>query len=596
MRCKTCCVLGLFVFYVFAEDITENIISTESEINYATELSENLEFLRKNPIDITTVKIKKLRELLWLSETEIQKIIFHQKEIFKLADLLKIGINEITISEIQDYICFQKQENYEISQRLRLEMKEENVKEKSCLKTYQRTIVTSENIKFGLLTQKDEFEHSLIDFYAPFLEFTQDAILRKIILGKYRLALGQGILFAPKLGISKSGATTTLPMKNFKPLKPYTSSYEIWFMNGFATQLSGESFSLIPFYSNAKFSANLADDKITSFNESGVHLDNLEKDNVSEKIFGSSFCFEKDAGQIGLNFAKINFDHQFENSAYLANYSAVSLDFLFHKKEFSIFGEVANSAEKFGGVMGVKFGEDKFRQLILTRFYEKNFPTWNGHAFSSQSKFDNEIGVYYGLTILLFSRTRISCFFDVWQFPQTQYFEKMPTVGSEEFLQIEHKFDENNVRFVLQHKNKEKYIKLEETLIRDFQRTTMRLDFWQKIGKMRLKTRGEFVTEYLQNEQIWERGILAFQQLKWKQKMFETIMQITVYHSTVLHYMYENSVDGVMENAILSGDGICSFLLLKYKFSPSMQLQFKISEDWQQPKETKFYLQLVSNL
>ena len=172
----------------------------------------------------------------------------------------------------------------------------------------------------------------------------------------------------------------------------------------------------------------------------------------------------------------------------------------------------------------------------------------------------------------------------------------MATVGSEQFLQFELSSKTNNYRLTLKHRDKEKYKVVEdEGLIRNLEMTLLRIDWWQKISQIWLKTRCELKTEYLKNEKDHKKGILTYEQLKWKSEKLELIAQITAYYSDVLHYMYENSVDGIMQNSILSGDGIYSFFLIKYRILRNSEVQFKVSDEWFKKDKMRLYFQMVTN-
>jgi len=68
-----------------------------------------------------------------------------------------------------------------------------------------------------------------------------------------------------------------------------------------------------------------------------------------------------------------------------------------------------------------------------------------------------------------------------------------------------------------------------------------------------------------------------------------------VYHSDVLHYMYEHNVDGIMQNSILKGDGAYSYFVMKYNILTNVELQFKVSDHWNRKDKMQIYLQVTSN-
>jgi len=598
MRSRIFLLFIIFFSVLIAEDSEEKLFSFEDETYHATELSDLLQSIKKSPINIKSASADDLSLLPWLSEIEIKKIINYRKShnFNDLNKLTKIGISEITINEIKDYVTFGSTLSFKIEQTTRAEFHEAKKEYPSTIKYFQKTLMDINAFRIGFISQKDEGERDPLDFYSYYIDYHSNNFLKHILIGKYRLALGQGILFAPKLGMSKSGAATSTPVKKFNPIKPYTSSYEIWELEGSAANIKLANFSLVPFVSKTSLNANLDSlSQITSFNESGLNLDEEKKNNVTEMMLGIALDYTWLDNTIGLNFLKNEFDHEFRDKLNNNEYSAVSADIIINQNYFPSFGEIAYSEQKIAGVLGTKFGENQLRHLLLFRYYEKGFPTWHGNPFSSQSRFDNEIGLYYGLTITPFVRTKINCYFDVWSFPETRYFEKMPTVGSEQYIQLEKKFDSNSLRFIIQHKDKEKYISLEEAKIRDFERTTYRADWWQFIDDLRFKTRCELVTEYLPDEQIHKAGFLAYEELKYKIDKLSLIGLVAVYHSDVLHYMYEHNVDGIMQNSILKGDGFYSYFMLTYKILANFEIQFKVSDHWDENDKMRIYLQILSN-
>jgi hypothetical protein len=273
-------------------------------------------------------------------------------------------------------------------------------------------------------------------------------------------------------------------------------------------------------------------------------------------------------------------------------YFGMATDWHYSGETFTFAGEIANADQKTAFLSYLKWGDSNIKHLILIRNYPAYFPTWHGKPFSSQSTFDNEKGIYYGLETKI-HQFKINAYFDVWRYPETRYFEKMPTVASEEFLQIETKSKTQKWTFSVNHKNKEKYKTLEdESKIRNFQRTVLRTDWWHYFDNISLKTRFEYASEYYQDEKVFQKGTLISQLVKFHFSNLELAAQIALYHANVLHYMYEYSMDGQMENAVLSGDGIYSYLLVKYLIIKNLKIQFKISDRWNEKNYLKAGLQI----
>lgn len=578
---------------LWGEDAEEAILNLEGETSDANDLIELLQEIKRDPILVNSAAKEDFQQLPWLSEAEIRIILKIRKKrhISTAKELVEAGLNQLTVNAILPYLSFKVRVKVSLLQQTRGEYKKSKEELPSSLKYYQKTLVNIGRFKAGFISQKDEGERDPFEFYSAFLNYNSDSLVKQLILGHYRIGLGQGILFAPKLGMSKSSAATTIPVKRLSRLKPYTSSYEIWDLRGAATILQGGIFELTSFYSNNDLAANITDDKITSFNLSGVHL--AKPDYVKEEIAGANLAILKNNLDLGITVAQVSFDHEFANPNQKQNYQAFSLNGKVYLNDLPIFWEAATASNKYAAVGGVKWGSSSVRHLLLVRYYEKDFPTWHGKPFAAQSSFDNELGCYFGSTITPIPNLKLNFYFDVWKYPESRYFEKLPTSGNEEFVQLEYNRKPHNLRFSLRHKSVDKYSSMdEESMIRPLERTVVRLDWWQKLKMLRFKSRLEFAKEDL-DERI-NSGWLIYEEVKFKSRSWSLILNYTVYNSRVLHYMYENGVDGVMQNRVLSGDGSYSYLLIEHDFTDNITVQSKVGGKPDDKGTLAVYLQIIS--
>ncbi|MFO7895707.1 MAG: hypothetical protein R6U84_02090 [Candidatus Cloacimonadales bacterium] len=574
-------------------DAVENILLNEEETYYATELFQQLDEYEQHPLNINTATAQQLKTFIWLSEDEIAQIIAlrRQADFNSAQDLAKTGIAEINLDALLPYIKFEPSPKLNFSYLLRLELSEKKMQLDSPLKLLQKLEMTYDNSRWGLVTQKDAEETNYLDYYSYFWEVQHRDL--HLILGKYRIMLGQGILFAPKLGISKSAAATSVGGNRNQLFRPYTSSYEIWELQGAALEWDYRNLKFATFGSFNQLTANLADGVITSFDQTGIHLDADKKHNVDEVVAGAIVGLSYRESKIDLYFASQNFDREIADDK--NKYLAWGSSFYLLTGDYPFLAEYAQAAGKHALLVGKKWGEARLRQLLLYRYYQADFPTWHGKPFAAQNNFENENGLYYGLTYLPATRFKINAYFDFWQHQEPRYLEKMPTSNSEQLLQAEYKINQHNFRIRLQHKFKERQINLDESMIRDFQRTTFRFDWLKDLGNFSLKQRYEFSSEYLPNQQLWKDGELFFSQLQYQSQRLQLIGRIAVYQSKILLYMYENNVSGIMQNRILSGDGITAFVVIKAHLTSALEIQAKLSDNLSKSKQRQFTLQLISS-
>jgi hypothetical protein len=564
---------------------------------FLDELNEELLDLKSHPLNINTASISEMEKIPWLSSDQIKEIIKYRNlnQIRNEKQLIQIGVDEITISEIRDYITFKNGVHTELNNVYRLEINRSKIEYPSCLKLYSKTILKRGKLEVGFITQKDEMEKDLLDYYSYFLKGSNLGIINTVIFGKYQIYSGQGILFSSKLGVGKSVSATTTPVKKRTYIKPYTSSYELWALEGVCADITLDKFQIIPFISKTSLSANLKSNKITSFNESGLHYDPQKKNNVEEAIIGLLAKYETQIFSAGLNYYRLNFDHEFADPKIINQFSAFSIDLSAFKSSHPVHTEIAIINKKLSCLSSITLNTKNIQQLFLYRSYPNNFPEWHGNPFSSQSGFANETGFYYGITFSPGKRIKLNFYFDLWKFPETRYFEKMPTVGNEIMFNCNLRLPDNQMlKFLFKQKNKEKYISLDESRIRDLQKNNFRLDWIKQYNNIKLQTRFELASEYLPLEKIFKKGYLFSQLLKYNSELYSFALQVATLDSDLLFYLYEYNVDGALSNALLKGNNIFYNLVAGVKPFNFLKLQLKTSGILKDNDKMKLVFQVMT--
>ncbi|MDN5354502.1 MAG: hypothetical protein PWQ09_1258 [Candidatus Cloacimonadota bacterium] len=592
MRFKSFLFLCLFGSFLSSQEI----IIPDEETYYASELVEFLQKLEEEPLNVNTAKPESLYKLPWLERQEIKKIlILREKEkITSWQQLQNIGIDEYELQQLKPYLTFQTKFVFRFRNQLRLEMQESDLQNPSSLKYYQKFQVASSDFRFGFLTQKDPGEKDIFDFYSYYLEFFNDNL--HAVIGKYRLTWGLGLAFASKLGFSKTSQTSYTKFYNSSYIDPYTSSYEIWDLQGVATEYRLDKVKITSFASYSQLSANLSDDKITSFNSSGIHLNSQSKNNVDEKLAGMALDYNLENTIFGLLAVYDKFGKKFYDETLNSEYSLLSGYMLNEKLGFPIFVEVANANGKLAAVGGIRFGSSHFKHLFIARYYPKNFPTWHGKPFAEKSNFDNEQGFYYGLKLYPIQNLKLNFYFDIWKHAKTNYWEKMPTSGSEQFAMLTYKYGKHIWRFSLKNSNEEKYKSFAGiSKIRDVNSNNFSLKWRQNVNNwLTCDSYGKLVNEYLPNSHFHQRSFLFYQQFRLQKKDVDLTLRLSTHHGEIPVYVYENNVDGIMQNRVCSGEGINFFTVCSWKFNENIELQLKFFDYLDRSNKAEFYFQVLT--
>ncbi len=590
-------ILILFFNPVFADDEAqiEKLFSTEEETYKINELYSHLQYLKKNKLDINRASYQDLIILPWLSPVEVKEILFFREKIRIKNEnqLTKAGLPEYIIDEILPYISFRKTSPIYSQNRIRAEYKFDS-EYISPVKFYQKHSISWKNFRINFISQKDEGEKDFWDFYTLSLTTEKYGIFDKIVIGNYRLAFGQGIIFAPKLGLSKGGNATHQPIKHFSYIKSYTSTNEAYSLFGGAFKLKIGKMGIISFYSNNKLDANIKDGYIKSIDITGFHRTETEKekkDKIREKVYGAHL-FYQNTNQIGFTILNTKYNMPFFDSNIKQDQNIFGLDFNIKLCNFNFFSEGAIADRKESYLLGFFWEKENFENLIIFRNYDKHFPTFHGNPFHTSGNFDNERGIYYGISFRPFARSKLDMYLDIYKFPKQKSRENMPSYGFDKFLQFEKIWKTYKIRFTFHQKQSERWRTLsEESKIYQINRNTFRMDWWQTINpNIQIKLRGEYTFHKYINGDKFDSGILFYQDIKFRfSPKLTNYIRICQYHTEdIILYMYENDLDGIMLNSQFKGDGIFGYILLKYDFGKHLSLQMKYAEKiWKEEKLEK---------
>lgn len=589
MKSITYICLFLFIFATLHgdEDIEtqlEELFSIDEEVAIPPELYEELLDLQKNKLNLNKASYDELLQIPWLSPQEAEGIIEYREHnsFTNIADLQQAGIPQDTIDRILPFISFTSPSSpIHYQNRLRTQYKFYSEYENP-VKFYQRHTIRWENYELAFLTEKDEGESSIADFCSASITGEwRNHIVQKVVVGNYKLAFGQGIIFAPKLSLSKSSNTTRQPIKRNYTAKSYTSTSETYSLFGGAAGLSYDRFNIIPFYSSYKLDATIENDSISSIYDLGYHRSETEiakKDNVKEKLYGFHFAYGNQR-RIGLTAVKSHMSLPFADPNISQDNFIVGADFYFNLKDFVFFGEGAIADNKRAYLAGLQWEDNRLENLILYRKYDKYFPTLHGNPFHTSGDFDNEKGIYYGFSFRPSSDFKINLYLDLYRFPEEKYLEDMPTYGFDKLLYLERKQKTSTLRFTYREKQSEKRRVVDDvSKIYLIDRNSFRLDWIIPINpKTEMRLRAEYTYHRFKNADKYDQGILLYQDFRFSfTPKLRTYLRVCQYHTDdIILYMYENDVDGVMLNSPFRGDGIFAYILCKFDIGEHISLQAK---------------------
>ncbi len=484
----------------FHQRIESLIEESEQEID-ASELIEELEMLRQQPINLNDASAEDLRRIFFLSEIQINNLILHRQRFGNLISLMELqtidGFTPEIIEQISPYVMVEETVEgrvfkiSDILQRgnnqyfLRFQQLLEEQRGFSSMepgeleanpnarylgspfRLYSRYRFTYyNNISIGITAEKDPGEEFFqgsqtqgFDYYSAHFYLRDVGNIKTFAIGDYQVQFGQGLTLWSGLAFGKSSEAVNVK-KNGLGLRQYTSVDENNFMRGAGTTIRLGDLELTAFYSNKYRDANVLQTDtisqqalvITSLQQTGLHRTPRElenKNSVREKFMGSNLTWRRQNFQVGVTGYYMELGAEFQRNLSFYNQFdlnkqtnwAAGLDYNYIYRNFNIFGEFATSES--GGyalLNGVMMSLDPRLSLSLVhRKFTPDYQSLLSVAVSENTRVSNENGLYIGITSRLSKEWSINAYADHFSFPWMKFRTYTPSRGYDYLAQVNYR-------------------------------------------------------------------------------------------------------------------------------------------------------------
>ena len=408
------------------------------------ELYENLLELQRNGINVNSATREELLALPFLSEQQVMDIL----EYIHFHGALK-SINELMSIESIDYSTRQllqeflyagdKTEKGFPSLKNIMTWGKNELSLYTKIPTYERVGDTSngdylgypykfwarysfsyaKNVRIGIVASQDAGEPFFsqsnkygFDQYSGFIQLNGLGSVESLIVGRYSIAAGMGLVMNNSFSLGKSAMLQDLGRQR-NALRPHTSASENGYMQGAAATIRlSDAIRLTPFLSYRKTDATLNDDgSISSLIYTGYHRTISElnkKNNTSLTAGGMNARWNLEDFSLGATavFTHINRPLSPNKSATYkkiypegSNFFNASLNYSWLHYPFSVNGETAINAN--GAIATLNTLGWHLSQYVevmgIYRFYSFNYYSLYANAFSEGGKTQNESGLYLGV-------------------------------------------------------------------------------------------------------------------------------------------------------------------------------------------------------
>ena len=468
----------------------------------------------------------------------------------------------------------------------------------SPIQSYQRIMLNDgTHFSAGVLAQKDPGEIRVNDFITGNIMLSNIGFLSKLIVGDYFLESGQGVAFWRSIDVTK-GPNVVFPVnRNERGLLPYSYSGESGFLRGIAGEfrVAGSTVSLM--YSDAPENSYLdGEGRVTGFYTSGYFntVSSLEKkDDVSEQLVGARVRLPvSNNAVVGLTGYRASFSRTLflEDGVIVdgTNFSMGTINYQVKMSNTSFFGEWGRSNGEFGGTSGLLIDPERSVTIVAeVRNYPHRFLSLHGLAFGEGSF--NESGAYFGIVLRPHDHFKISAYDDLFSFPKSAS-KLFGSTGNDFLIQTEflpvRKFG-ISIRYQRKAAEEREDITTPAGLTGSItdQKFTQLLRFnieYQLSANAHLRGRIDETFLNYASSSAQERGMLEYQDIGvhcapplWMN--FRLIYFSTdSYYSRV--YELERDLPGVSSMPALYGEGVKWYVLLKYSFHTTFDLNVKYSE------------------
>lgn len=473
----------------YIEELATEIEDQEQIESLYTELS----YLSEHPFDINKVTAEQLDIFPFLSDIQIQEIIDYRhkygnmvslyelknieeldfqtislllpfiyidssgdpvdKLLFTVDNLLKKGRNELKIRYDQ---CFQQKKGYkEQADTILAVYPNRKYLGEPFYHSFSYSYTFDDRLQIGLVGEKDAGEpfwnkyHKGYDYYSVHLFLKDISKLKSLVIGDYKVSFGQGLVVSNDFKPSRSTALTQ--RRNYGFRRHYSTN-ETDFFRGAAATLSFDKLEYSFFYSYRKMDASVESGKFTSIKIDGLHRlprDRENKQAVSMQTLGgnirySSTSFSMGVTALSYSFGKLEMqpDPKPYNLYYFRGSRNInaSIDYLLKSRYVKFSGETAFSQNgALATLNNIQLTPTSYVMFLLShRYYDKQYQSFFGNAFSQNTAVQNEQGIYMGIQFTPFPYWKLSAYADTFRFPWLKYGVDAPSKGKEYMGQVDY--------------------------------------------------------------------------------------------------------------------------------------------------------------
>lgn len=425
---------------LLAQVLTSDDVEAETWEDTYSQLCE----LEQQPLDLNTVTREELEQLPFLSAQQVEGIMEYlyqygpMKSLSELRMIKALDYAQVELLQYFTYVDDDRQEpsfpslndilsygRHELMYNVRVPFNEREGDKNGYLGypyrhwgRYQLTY--RDYVKLGAVFSQDagepffaDLNKAGYDFYSYYLQLKHLRRVDNLVVGKYKLSAGMGLVLNNSFGMGKLVMLQQLG-RSTNTVRPHASRSQSGYFRGLAATVSlSPHCRLTAFASYRPQDATLNDDgTAATLLADGYHRTQTEmdkKDNTHATDAGARVLYRDGAFHAGATAVYTHFDRELRpNTAtlYRRHYAQgndflnVSADYGYLHHRFSLNGETAmNRDGALATINSLNVAvSDQLSLMLLQRFYSYSYTALYARSLSEGGRVQNESGVYLGLT------------------------------------------------------------------------------------------------------------------------------------------------------------------------------------------------------
>ena len=274
------------------------------------------------------------------------------------------------------------------------------------------------------------------DFYSYYLQVMKLGCLDNLIVGKYKVAAGMGLVLGQSFRLGKL-ATLQSMGRSVSTLRPHSSRSEVDYFQGAAATLRLQKHLLwSAFVSRRPIDATLTSDGAAqTLITSGYHRTPSEMDkkyNTRLTSAGTHLAYHHGAVRWGATAVTTQLDRPLQpqretlfrrHYPHGRHFLNMSMDYGYTHHRFAFSGETALDGHAHLATIHTLSLKPSSRLGLtaIQRFYSYRYTTLHGHSFGEGTSVQNESGIYLGATWKAMAHLQLQGYADYAYFPWARY-------------------------------------------------------------------------------------------------------------------------------------------------------------------------------